>query len=60
MVETKLGSGPIKSLALAAVDWFNSGTKEVLPMSELWLLSEAQMRRIEAYFSVVAWDPAGR
>jgi transposase len=23
---------------------------EVLPMSELWLLSEAQMRRIEPYF----------
>ena len=45
-----LGSGPIKSLALEAMGWFNIGTKEVLPMSELWLLSEAQMRRIEPYF----------
>lgn len=28
----------------------NGGLKEVLPVSELWLLSEAQMRRIEPYF----------
>jgi transposase len=37
-------------LALAAIDWFNGGAKEVLLVSELWLLSEAQMRRIEPYF----------
>jgi transposase len=28
----------------------NSGTEEVLLMADLWLLSEAQMRRIEPYF----------
>ena len=45
-----LGSGPIKSLVLTAEPWFNGGTKEVLLVSDLWLLSEAQMRRIEPYF----------
>lgn len=29
---------------------FNGGTKEVLLLSEVWMLSEAQMRRIEPYF----------
>ena len=28
----------------------NSGVEEALPLSDLWLLSEAQMRRIEPYF----------
>ena len=37
-------------LALAAIDWSNGGAKEVLLVSELWLLSEAQVRRIEPYF----------
>jgi len=28
-------------------------------MADLFLLSEAQMRRIEGLFSAVAWDRAG-
>jgi transposase len=35
---------------LTAEPSFNRGTEEVLRVSELWLLSEAQMRRIEPYF----------
>jgi len=45
-----LGSGPIKLLVLACMALFNGGTKEVLLLSEVWMLSEAQMRRIEPYF----------
>jgi hypothetical protein len=29
----ELGSGPIKLLALAAIDWFDGGAKEVLLVS---------------------------
>jgi hypothetical protein len=28
-------------------------------MADLFLLSQAQMRRIERYFSALAWDRAG-
>ena len=45
-----VGSGPIKSLAREAIGWFNGSIKEVVLLSDLWLLSEAQMRRIEPYF----------
>lgn len=34
--------------------------KEALLLPEVWMLSEAQMRRIEPYFPTVAWYPAGR
>ena len=37
-------------LALTAIDSFNGCTKEVLLVSELWLLSEAQLLGIEPYF----------
>ena len=47
---TNLGSGPIKSLAQSAFGSFNGGAEEALLLSEVWMLSEAQMRRIEPYF----------
>jgi len=40
-----LGSGPIELLALEGIGWFNGGIEEVLLLSEVWMLSEAQMRR---------------
>lgn len=44
-----LGSGPIKGIPIAARVRFSHGP-EVLTMSELFMLTDAQMRRIEAWF----------
>ncbi len=35
--------------ALEAICWLNGGAQKALPLSEVWMLSEAQMRRITPY-----------
>lgn len=47
-------------LARSVSAWFDGGLEGALPMSELWLPSEAQMRRVEPYFAPLRGVPEGR
>ena len=58
-IKYHLGSGPIKVLADQVIRLIHMAARGGVAMDDLFLLSEAQMRRIEPLFSAVAWHSQG-